>query len=85
MYALFARKFLSRKVEGLFLYANRPVISLSCLSPCVFLPLVPLSELVFRQDFTEGSFAQPCWAKTGARFLSKMLETIEEAKAANVA
>ncbi|CAK9102970.1 unnamed protein product [Durusdinium trenchii] len=35
-----------------------------------------------QRDFTEGSFAQPCWAKTGARFLSKMLETIEEAKAA---
>ena len=33
------------------------------------------------QDFTEGSFAQPCWSKIGEKFLTQMVDAIEKAQA----
>ena len=33
------------------------------------------------QDFTEGSFAQPCWSKIGKKFLTQMVDAIEKAQA----
>ena len=33
------------------------------------------------QDFTEGSFAQPCWSKIKKKFLMEMVDAIEKAQA----
>ena len=33
------------------------------------------------EDFTEGSFAQPCWSKIGTTFVSNMVGAIEKAQA----
>lgn len=35
-----------------------------------------------QRDFTEGSFAQPCWSKIGKKFLTQMVDAIEKAQAA---
>lgn len=33
-----------------------------------------------QRDFTEGSFAQPCWSKIGKKFLTQMVDAIEKAQ-----
>ena len=53
-----------------------------CIYVCMYVGMyIIYTSTSHSQDFTEGSFAQPCWSKIGKKFLTQMVDAIEKAQA----